>query len=488
VNWFPIFLGLRGVDCLVVGGGPVALRKARQLVAACAKVTVVAPFAAEGLAELARTKGVTVIESNFVPEFARGCRLVFAASNDPKVNHAVAAAGAKYGALVNVVDDSDHSDFIAPALVEREGLTIAIGSDGLAPIISREIASWMEALLPRGIERLATLIGRWRAAASAAIASPDLRRRFWQRVIRGQIGRWAMIGRHEEADRLMALEIEHSRGEFRLPGEVHIIGAGPGDPELLTLRAIKLMNDCDVVLFDRLVPTSVLSLARRGAERIDVGKPSEGGAATQERINRMMIDLAREGKIVVRLKGGDPFIFGRGGEEAEALAAAGVPFEIVPGITAALGCAASSAIPLTHRRLAHSVIFIAAHSESPTWHPDWPRLAARDQTLVFYMARGAATTICSKLVEHGLDPATPAALIARGCLPDEQVLTGTVATLPGIIEASMPTSPALLIVGDVVAARTRADDTRESHAADSITGVAPMAQSYFRSIDNRPAA
>jgi len=464
MNWFPIFLDLRGADCLVIGGGPVALRKTRQLLAAGARVTIVAPQRIDGFATLAPAgtdeadhtgAAVTFIDSVFTPDLAIGRRIVFAASDDPEVNRQAAELAAKHGALVNVVDDPTHSSFISPAIVEREGLTIAVGSDGVAPILAREITSQIEAMIPPRLGALAQLLSRWRSTVRDTIASPDLRRHFWQRVIRGPVGRRVLAGRDEEAARLMSLELERAAaGDTRPRGEVHIVGAGPGDPELLTLRALKLMNDCDVVLHDRLVPAAVLALVRRDAERIDVGKPRGAGGGRQERINELMIELARAGRRVLRLKGGDPLIFGRGGEEMEALARAGVPFEVVPGITAALGAASSASIPLTHRKLSHAVVFVTGHpDDDPDGPLDWTRLAAPAQTVVFYMALGTVGAISDRLIEHGLDPATPAALVAHGTLADQLVLTGTIATLPEIVAAQQPPTPALLIVGDVVAVR-----------------------------------
>jgi uroporphyrin-III C-methyltransferase/precorrin-2 dehydrogenase/sirohydrochlorin ferrochelatase len=485
MDWFPIFLDLRGADCMVVGGGRVALRKTGQLAAAGARVTVVAPRRIGAFGALAsdlKNGGrVTFIDSVFTPEMAAGRRVVFAASDDPEVNRAAASAAARHGALVNVVDDPGHSTFISPAIIEREGLTIAIGSDGIAPILVREVASQIEALIPHRLGNLARLLGRWRMTVRQSIRSPELRRSFWQRVIRGPIARRALAGRDEDAARLMARELERAAaGDVSPRGEVQIVGAGPGDPELLTLRALKLMNDCDVVLYDRLVPSAILRLVRRDAERIDVGKPRGAGGGRQERINELMIDLARAGKRVLRLKGGDPLIFGRGGEEIEALASAGVPFEIVPGITAALGCASSAAIPLTHRKFSHTVVFVTGHPGDPADSLDWARLAAPGQTVVFYMALGTTDAIAARLVDHGLDPATPAALISHGTMPGECVITGTLATLPGTVAARRPPAPALLIVGDVVAVRegllASASATDTGHPAgdgDNFSAPAP---------------
>ncbi|HUY19627.1 MAG TPA: siroheme synthase CysG [Candidatus Binataceae bacterium] len=456
MEWFPAFIRLRGYRCLVVGGGAVALRKTRQLLAAGAAVTVVAPDPTAGFDDRVAGGAVEILRRRFEPGLVRGRRLVIAATDDPEVNREVAAAAERHGVLVNVVDAPELCGYIAPAIIDRDGVTVAIGSDGVAPLLARELRARIDAAIPRGVGRLAALIARWRATVRRCLPAAAARRRLWEEVVRGPVASAALSGDRDGAAQLMARALERAcSGDFTSQGEVYLVGAGPGDPELLTLAALRLMNDCDVVMHDSLVAPEILAMVRRDAVQVDVGKRCGAHGLSQDEINRLMIDKARQGLRVLRLKGGDPLIFGRAGEEMEALARAGVAYRVVPGITAAAGCAAEARIPLTHRDHAHTCVLTTGYTSDGS--PDWARLAAAGQTIVFYMSFGKLATTCAELIRHGLEAATPAVVVSRGTLSDSRLLTGTVGTLAAIIERKRPAAPAIVIIGEVVRIRERLD-------------------------------
>lgn len=452
MDWFPIFLALGDSPALVVGGGAVALRKTRHLLEAGCRVTVVAPWCDPDLRTLAVEGKLCWRAVRFEPEMVVGHRLVIAATDDADLNRLVAASANRFRVLVNVVDDPALCSFIVPAVVDRSPLVIAVGTGGRAPILARQVKASLEAMLPGALGRLAGFMGEWRARVRREVSRPGARRRLWERVVRGPVAEHLFAGRDADAHRLMAGMVEGGRGAAGdsqpLDGEVYIVGAGPGDPELLTLRALRLMQQCDVVLYDRLVADEILALVRRDADRIDVGKRVGGRGWSQQQIHQAMIRLARDGKRVLRLKGGDPLVFGRGGEEMEALAGAGVAYQVVPGITAASGCAAYAGIPLTHRDHAHSCVFVSGHDVEALEY-DWQLLASPRQTIVFYMALGQIGTICHELRRHGLPDTTPAALIAQGTTRDQEILRGMIATLAEIAARRRLRPPAVLIVGAV---------------------------------------
>jgi len=460
MDWFPIFLALGDAPALVVGGGAVALRKTRQMLEAGCRVSVVAPRCDPEFEPLISVGRVRWHVAGFEPEMVAGYRLVIAATDDPELNRLVAASADRFGVLVNVVDDPALCGFMMPAVVDRSPLLIAIGTCGRAPILAREIKASLEALMPAALGRLADFMGNWRAKVRSHVSPPEARRRLWERVASGPVAGHLYAGRDAEAHRLMARMIEIACGTggdsrsavgqscSEVNGEVYIVGAGPGDPELLTMRALRLMQQADVVLYDRLVAPAILALVRRDAARIDVGKRGGAPGWPQQRIHQTMIRLAREGNRVLRLKGGDPLVFGRGGEEMEVLARAGVAYQVVPGITAASGCATYAGIPLTHRKYARSCVLVSGHdAEDPAY--DWNRLAAPAQTIVFYMALGQIETICRKLREHGRAEATPAALVASGTTHEQEIVRGTLSTLADLAAQRRPPSPAVLIVGEV---------------------------------------
>jgi uroporphyrin-III C-methyltransferase/precorrin-2 dehydrogenase/sirohydrochlorin ferrochelatase len=450
--YFAAFLDLRGKPGIVVGGGGVAALKAETLLRSGVRVTVIAPRLGERLAELVLLGALRHETRRFQPGDLVGAEIAMAATDDAAVNAAVAAAARALKIPVNVADDAASSTFIMPSVVDRPPLQIAISSAGTSPVLARKLRTIIESVVPFAFGRLAALAGRFRAASKRRYPDPEARRRFWEEVMEGPIADMALSGNEVSAETALAQKLNEGKD---LQGFVSLVGAGPGDPELLTLRALRVMQRANVVLYDHLVAPALVDLARRDAERIYVGKEKDNHALPQEEINALMVRLAREGKRVVRLKGGDPFIFGRGGEEIDSLAAQGIAFEVVPGVTAAAGAASYAGIPLTHREHAHACVFVTGHLKGGAAQLDWASLVRPRQTLVVYMGVGALASICSGLIQHGLAPSTPAALVEKATLPEQRVIEGNLASLPGLASVQGARPPALLIVGEVVRLRSR---------------------------------
>ena len=454
MDYLPVFLELRGRPVLVVGGGRVAARKVELLRRTGARITIVAPELTDELRDLAERGELHHIPLRFAPSHVDGAAAVIAATASNEVNASVSVAAQAQRIPVNVVDDPAASTFIFPAIVDRSPILIAISSGGKAPVLARRIREQMEALLPARLGALARFMGERRRDVKRALRTAA-RRSFWERIVGGIVGAHVFAGDEAEANKdfereLRTTNLTRSSGTgARGLGECYLIGAGPGDPDLLTLRALQLLQQADVILYDRLVPAGVLERARRDAERVFVGKEA-GNHIAQEKINELLVHYARLGLRVARLKGGDPFIFGRGGEEIEVLAAHGIPYIVVPGITAALGAAATANIPLTHRKLAQSVTFVTGHvldDESL----DWQSLARTRQTVVFYMGVGHLPQIVAKLRAAGASADLPAAVVERATLPEQRTVRGTVGTIADVAQAANVAPPALLIVGDVTA-------------------------------------
>jgi uroporphyrin-III C-methyltransferase / precorrin-2 dehydrogenase / sirohydrochlorin ferrochelatase len=446
MDYLPIFIAVKDHPAVVVGGGQVAHRKVEWLLAAQARVTVVAPELGAELAELCKRGAIEHVLADFAPEQLRHASLAIAATDSPEVNAAVALAARTRRVPVNVVDSPELSSFIFPAIIDRSPVIVAVGSGGRAPVLVRRVRAQIEALLPAKLGALARFMGERRAAVKQALA-PAGRRPFWERIIGGAVGSQVLAGEEARAHAVFAAELSVSGAPAQV-GEVYLIGAGPGDPDLLTLRAAQLLQQADVVLYDRLVSDAVLARARRDAQRIFVGKEPGDSQGAQARIHALLIQHARAGLRVARLKGGDPFIFGRGGEEIEALAAHGIPYVIVPGITAALGAAASAGIPLTHRKLASSVTFAAGHALDDG-ALDWNAFARPNHTVVFYMGVTHLSRIIARLRASGASADHPAAIIERATLPEQRVVSGTLATLEALAAGAAIAAPALLIVGEV---------------------------------------
>jgi uroporphyrin-III C-methyltransferase/precorrin-2 dehydrogenase/sirohydrochlorin ferrochelatase len=457
MDYLPVFLQLRGRLVLVVGGGAVAARKVEMLLKAGARPRVVAPRLEPALRLHHKSGRIEYLAGAFQEQQLAGACFVIAATDQSEVNQAVAAAAGARGLFVNVVDDGAASSAIMPSIVDRSPLIVAIGTGGQAPTLARRVRAQLETLLPARLGELAQLAGSARGRVRAALTHGEQRRHFWDRLFDGPIASRVFAGRAEEAEALLDAELHGAAtGEQRQRGEVYLIGAGPGDPDLLTLRALQLLQRSDVVLYDRLVSAAVLERVRRDAERICVGKESGQHRATQERIHGMLLDYAQRGLRVARLKGGDPFMFGRGGEELAVLQRAGIPVTVVPGITAALGAAASALLPLTQRGVATSVSFVTATGEGAA-SLDWRSLAAPLQTVVFYMAVAQLPRIVEHLCSHGAPPARPAAIVEGATLPGQRLIAATLQDIVTLAQQARVTAPALLIVGEVAA--------RASHSA-----------------------
>jgi uroporphyrin-III C-methyltransferase/precorrin-2 dehydrogenase/sirohydrochlorin ferrochelatase len=449
--YFAAFLDLRGKPGVVAGGGPLAALKAEVLLRSGIRVTVIAPDACARVSELAVLGAVRLERRRFQPGDLVGAEIAIAATDDPGVNEAVSAAARALRIPVNVADNAALSSFIMPSVVDRAPLQIAISSGGASPVLARKVRTIIEAAVPFGVGRLAALIARWRGRSKERYPDPEARRGFWEEVVDGPIADMAFSGNEKAA--FDALETKLRDPVSAPKGFVSLVGAGPGDPELLTLRALRVMQAASVVLYDHLVSPALVDLVRRDAERIYVGKEQDNHALAQGEINALMVRLAREGKRVVRLKGGDPFIFGRGGEEIDALLEQGIAFEVVPGITAAAGAASYAGIPLTHRDYAQSCVFVTGHLKNGSAQLDWSSLVRPKQTVAVYMGVGALAQICKGLVAHGMPASTPAALVEKATLPEQHVTEGTLDNLPALTRDAKP--PALLIVGQVVRLRSR---------------------------------
>ncbi|MBD1554081.1 siroheme synthase CysG [Pseudomonas typographi] len=453
MKYLPLFHKLAGHQVLVVGGGDIALRKSRLLVDAGARLRVVAPYIDSQLAALLAAHDGQALAREYQGNDQDGCQLVIAATDDTLLNAQVSAEAHRRGVPVNVVDAPALCSVIFPAIVDRSPLVVAVSSGGDAPVLARLIRARLEAWIPPRYGELAGLAAKFRDKVKQLYPNVNQRRAFWEEVFQGPVADRQLAGQGAEAERLLQERVEGAPPHA--PGEVYLVGAGPGDPDLLTFRALRLMQQADVVLYDRLVAPAIIDLCRRDAERIYVGKRRADHAVPQEKINELLVTLAQAGKRVVRLKGGDPFIFGRGGEEIEELAAHGIPFQVVPGITAASGCAAYAGIPLTHRDHAQSVRFVTGHLKDGSSDLPWQELVAPAQTLVFYMGLVGLPVICEGLIRHGRAANTPAALIQQGTTVHQRVFTGTLANLPALVAQHEVHAPTLVIVGEVVTLRDK---------------------------------
>ena len=454
MDYLPLFVQLRSQPVLVVGGGRIAARKVELLLRSGAAVTLVAPELRSELIERLARGEIRHIPAAFAPAHVDGAVLVVAATAIAEVNRAVSSAARARRIPVNVVDDPALSTVIFPAIIDRSPLIAAVSSGGRAPVLARWARERIEALLPAKLGGLARFMGERRRVVQRALRAAA-RRPFWERVVRGVVGERLLAGDASGAEKafereLRMTQLTHSDATGgRELGECYLIGAGPGDPDLLTLRALQLLQQADVVLYDRLVPQAVLERARRDAERVFVGKEA-GDHTVQHRINQLLVHYAKQGQRVARLKGGDPFVFGRGGEEIEILAAEGIPFVVVPGITAALGAASAAAIPLTHRKLSQSVTFVTGHVIDDG-SISWEALARPRQTVVFYMGVAQLPNIVRNLCDAGAPATTPVAIVERATLAEQRTLRGTLGTIADIARAANVSPPALLIVGDVAA-------------------------------------
>ncbi len=454
MNQLPIFINIQGKQCVVVGGGEIAARKIAILLKAGAKVTVVAPDVCDVLAEKVAENEVEWLKTAFDPLCLENACLVIAATNDRSVNTNVSQAAQALAIPVNIVDQPDLCTFTMPSIIDRSPIVVAISSGGSSPVLSRMLRARLESLIPEAYGRLANLAGKFRKQVQKQLPEGFARRIFWEDVLEGPIAEHMLAGREEVAFKALQQSLDHA-ADKTIKGEVYLVGAGPGDPDLLTFRAMRLMQKADVVLYDNLVSDAVMELVRRDAERIYVGKKRDNHTLRQEEINDLLVRLAKEGKRVLRIKGGDPFIFGRGGEEIDTLSSHSVSFQVVPGISAANGVASYAGIPLTHRDYAQTVTYVTGHLKDGTVNLDWPALTRPHQTVVIYMGLGGLAEICQQLIQHGLPPDHPIAVVQQGTTQYQRVMTGTLIDLPDRVEAAGLKAPTLTIVGEVVKLRER---------------------------------
>ncbi len=448
MEFLPIFLDLKQRHCFVVGGGDVALRKVRLLLRAGARVELVSLALCDGLQVMADRGDIAYLSGGFEPAMLEGKVLVVAATDDALINRQVHGAATEKNLPVNVVDCPELCSFIFPSIIDRSPVVVAISTGGASPTLARLIRTKLEALIPAAYGKLATLAEKFRQPVKQRFARVHQRRLFWENILQGPVAEQVFAEQLPQAEQTLRQLLDAA--DLPSEGEVYLIGAGPGDPDLLTFRALRLMQQADVVLYDRLVSPQVLDLVRRDADLIYVGKACADHAMPQEDINQTLADLAKQGKRVCRLKGGDPFIFGRGGEEIETLAEQGVAFQVVPGITAASGCASYAGIPLTHRDYAQSVAFVTGHLKDGSFNINWDGLIHPRQTLVIYMGLVGLPSLCEQLLARGMSADMPAALVQQGTTPEQQVYIGTVESLPELVQKHQVKAPTLVIIGEVV--------------------------------------
>lgn len=454
MDFLPLFHNLEGRHVLIVGGGAVALRKASLLVTVGAKLHVIAEHIKPELIELLANHKGSYAEQAYQSIALNKYVLVIVATNNPQLNKQIADQARQSNVAVNVVDNLQLSSVIFPAIIDRSPIMIAVSTGGGSPVLARLLRTKLESLLPNNYAKLAMLAKKFRDKVKSHFSYPEQRRIFWEKILQGPVAEQALAGQLQQAEQQLQNLLDNCQ-DTSPQGEVYLIGAGPGDPDLLTFKALRLMQQADVILYDRLITPAILKLCRRDAEHIYVGKKRNQYALPQEEINNLLVSLAKEGKRVARLKGGDPFIFGRGSEEIASLAELQIPFQVIPGITAASGCAAYAGIPLTHRDYAQSVRFVTGHLQDNNIDLPWQELVTPGQTIVFYMGLVGLPIICQKLIEFGRDASTPIALIAQGTTESQVVYTGILASFASQIANVEIHAPTLLIVGEVVQLRAQ---------------------------------
>lgn len=450
MEFFPVFFDIKHKPCTVIGGGDVAARKVAMLLNSGGKVTVIAPELCDTLRQLVERGEITHVRARFSPEHLNEGIIVIAATDDRAANQQVSEVAKSLRLPVNVVDAPELCSFIMPSVIDRSPVIVAVSTGGSSPVLARLLRARLETLIPGAYGQLASLAEKFRGRVKAHFNEPAQRRIFWEKTFQGPIAEMVFAGREEQAAKAVEQAILDESRDSLPQGEVYLVGGGPGNPDLLTFRALRLMQQADVIVYDNLVTPEVLAMTRRDADRIFVGKQRANHAMRQEEINLLLVKLAKEGKRVLRLKGGDPFIFGRGGEEIETLSANQIPFQVVPGITAASGVASYAGIPLTHRDYAQACIFVTGHLKDGTMDLDWEMLARPSQTVVIYMGLLGLPVLCQQLIAHGLTPDTPAAIIQQGTTRSQRVVTGTLENLPRLAEESRLKPPTLIIVGKVV--------------------------------------
>ena len=450
MKYLPIFYDLSVRPCLVVGAGDIAARKVRQLRNAQATVIVIAPEISDELKSLVDNNEIHYIAERFSKELLDDKMLVIAATNDQEVNKQVSEQAKVRNIPVNVVDNPDLCSFIMPSIIDRDPVQIAISTGGASPVLARLLRARLETLIPASYGRLAQLMGKFREHVRQRYPKMQERRRFWENILQGPVAEMIYAGQDKPALAALEKTLLEENPVIDKTGEVYLVGAGPGDPDLLTFRALRLMQQAEVVLYDRLVAPEIVDLCRKDAERIYVGKKRDQHTLPQTEINQLLVDLAKRGKRVLRLKGGDPFIFGRGGEEIELLSAENISFQVVPGITAAAGCASYAGIPLTHRDYAHTCVFITGHLKDGSMDLNWETLIQPKQTIAVYMGVVGIEVLCRELIERGVSETMPAALVQQGTTQKQKVYIGDLITLPEILKQHDIKPPTMIIIGEVV--------------------------------------
>ena len=463
MEYLPIFFQIKHRSCLVVGGGSIAARKVALLRKAQAEVTVVSPELCAELAGLSQDGLIQHKAREFKDSDLEECVMVIAATDQHQINEHISDLANNLRLPVNVVDNPGQGSFIMPSIIDRSPVVIAVSTGGSSPVLARLIRTRLEGSIPAAYGQLAKLVESFRDKVKAAFPNVGSRRHFWEKILEGTVAELVFTGHETEAEQMLDKAIAEKSETPDIPGEVFLVGAGPGDPELLTFRALRLMQQADVVVYDRLVSPAIMEMVRRDAEIVYVGKERDKHTMQQENINQLLVRLAKEGKRVLRLKGGDPFIFGRGGEEIELLAQEGVAFQVVPGITAATGCSSYAGIPLTHRDYAQSCVFVTGHLKDGSVDLNWKALAHPNQTVVFYMGLHGAPTLCKEMVANGLPASTPVALVEQGTTPQQRVYIATLDTLLDVIASKDIKPPTLIIVGEVVSLHEKLSWLEERH-------------------------
>jgi len=457
MKYFPFFLQLDQLPCLIVGGGSVAERKLDLLIKAKADITVISLEFSDYILDLAKTHNIRCVKKEYSNKILEENKynFVISATNDVSLNERVAKDCKKYNIIVNVVDQPEICDFIFPSILERGDITVAVSTGGASPVLARVLRTKLETMVPGSYGKLAEIVSANRIKVREKMKRFSSNKIFWEKMLNGKFLELVLSGKTDEAKSFLDEQIENFDEDIANQGEVYLVGAGPGDPDLLTFKALRLMQQADIALYDRLVHPSIVDLIRRDATKIYVGKERDNHVVRQEEINELLVKYAKEGKKVLRLKGGDPFIFGRGGEEIETLADEKVAFQVVPGITSASGCSTYSGIPLTHRDYAQSCIFVTGHLKKGKLELDWEKLIQENQTIVFYMGLVSIDIICEQLIQHGLSELTPCALIQQGTTNTQKEFISILKDMPTVVKTKKPKAPTIFIIGGVVALRDK---------------------------------
>ena len=457
MKYFPFFLQLDQLPCLIVGGGSVAERKLDLLIKAKADITVISLEFSDYILDLAKTHNIRCVKKEYSNKILEENKynFVISATNDVSLNERVAKDCKKYNIIVNVVDQPEICDFIFPSILERGDITVAVSTGGASPVLARVLRTKLETMVPGSYGKLAEIVSSNRIKVREKMKRFSSNKIFWEKMLNGKFLELVLSGKTDEAKTFLDEQIENFDEDIANQGEVYLVGAGPGDPDLLTFKALRLMQQADIALYDRLVHPSIVDLIRRDATKIYVGKERDNHVVRQEEINELLVKYAKEGKKVLRLKGGDPFIFGRGGEEIETLADEKVAFQVVPGITSASGCSTYSGIPLTHRDYAQSCIFVTGHLKKGKLELDWEKLIQENQTIVFYMGLVSIDIICEQLIQHGLSELTPCALIQQGTTNTQKEFISILKDMPTVVKTKKPKAPTIFIIGGVVALRDK---------------------------------